>query len=763
MIRLLPALLLLLAVAPDDPLPGTAPLREERDLADLMMDGLHKWVERKIGESTADRAKFWKRDPSSREAYEKSIAENRQRFVHNIGIVDPRVPPRLERFGDDASPALAAETPRFRAWQVRWPVLEGVTAEGLYLEPTREPVAYVVALPDADQSPEQIAGLAACDHPFARRLAENSVAVLIPTIVSRDFEFSGNPKVAMTNQSHREWIYRQAFQMGRHVIGYEVQKVMAAVDVLKAKGAAKIGVAGVGEGGLIAFYAAAVDPRIDAALVSGYFGPREQAWKEPLYRNVWSLLRETGDAELATLVAPRGLVVEAANYPEVGDPPKPPAGRRAGAAVGRLTTPPWESVKAEFDRIDGLLPPGFQPRKLVRDDALPAFVSLLGIESKMEASGDAPAERRKGLDSKDRQRRQVRELEGHVQNLIRWGDRTRNEFFLNTTTVVKSLASPGERFRTFRVKTNDPETFAREAEKYRTLFWEEGLGKIEDPLPDPKARTRKIYDKEKWTGYDVVLEAAPEFFAWGVLLVPKDLKPGERRPVVVCQHGRNGVPKDTVEGDTWAYHDFAAKLAERGFIVFSPHNPYRGEDKYRMLSRKANLVKGSLFSFIVHQHRQILAWLKTQPFVDAERIAFYGLSYGGETAVRVPPILKEYCLSICSGDFNDWARKVAGTDSDITFMYSIEWEMPYFNLGSTFNYAEMAYLMVPRPFMAERGHHDGVARDEWVNAEYAKVRWLYAQLGLADRTEIEHYNGGHTINGEKTFEFLHRHLAWPKR
>jgi dienelactone hydrolase len=589
------------------------------------------------------------------------------------------------------------------------------------------------------------------------------VAVLIPTLLSREDDFSGDPRVAMTNQSHREWIYRQAFQMGRHVIGYEVEKVLAAVDVLRARGTIPLGVAGEGEGGLLAFYAAAADPRIDAALVSGYFGPREEAWKEPLYRNVWSLLREFGDAELAALVAPRALTVEAAAYPEVGDPGKPPAGRRPGAAVGRLAAPPYESVEREFARIGTLLPDGFQKRRLLREDALPAFATSLGVGALPGAPQGLLVDRRKAFDPRDRQRRQVKELESHVQGLLRGADRTRNEFFLNTTTVVKTLAPAGERFRTFRVPTADPETFARESEKYRTLFWDEGLGRIEDPLPDPRPRSRRIYDREKWTGYDVVLEAAPEFFAWGILLVPKDLKPGERRPVVVCQHGRNGVPKDTVEGDTWAYHDFAAKLADRGFVVFSPHNPYRGEDKYRLLSRKANLVHGTLFSFILHQHRQILSWLRTQPFVDPERIAFYGLSYGGETAVRVPPILKEYCLSICSGDFNDWARKVASIDNEISFMYSIEWEMPYFNLGSTFNYAEMAYLMVPRPFMVERGHHDGVARDEWVNSEYAKVRWLYDELGLSDRTEIEHYNGGHTINGEKTFDFLHRHLQWPRR
>ena len=68
----------------------------------------------------------------------------------------------------------------------------------------------------------------------------------------------------MTNQPHREWVYRQAFHMGRHVIGYEVQKVLAAVDWLRQQGGpkARVGVAGYGEGGLIAFYAAAVSSRI---------------------------------------------------------------------------------------------------------------------------------------------------------------------------------------------------------------------------------------------------------------------------------------------------------------------------------------------------------------------------------------------------------------------------------------------------------------------------------------------------------------------
>src|SRR5690606_29509905 len=107
------------------------------------------------------------------------------------------------------------------------------------------------------------------------------------------------------------------------------------------------------------------------------------------------------------------------------------------------------------------------------------------------------------------------------------------------------------------------------------------------------------------------------------------------------------------------YSDFAAHLAERGYITLAPHNLYRHEDRYRWLDRKANLVGGTLFTFIVASHRQWLDWLATLPEVDPQRIAFYGLSYGGETAVRVPTVIPGYCLSICSGDFNQWTRKVA--------------------------------------------------------------------------------------------------------
>ena len=96
-----------------------------------------------------------------------------------------------------------------------------------------------------------------------------------------------------------------------------------------------------------------------------------------------------------------------------------------------------------------------------------------------------------------------------------------------------------------------------------------------------------------------------------------------------------------------------------------------------------------------------------------------------------------------------------------SYMFSGEYEMPEWDLGHTFNYAEMAALIAPRPFMVERGHKDTVGLDEMVAYEYAKVRRLYAQLGIPEQTAIEFFDGPHTINGVGTFEFLRKHLDWP--
>jgi hypothetical protein len=315
-----------------------------------------------------------------------------------------------------------------------------------------------------------------------------------------------------------------------------------------------------------------------------------------------------------------------------------------------------------------------------------------------------------------------------------------------------------------RLDFSSIDAYRKSIQPYRDYFRDEVIGRFDLPLSEPNPRTRLTYENESWVGYEVVLDVFPKVIAYGILLVPRDVEPGEKRPVVVCQHGLEGRPQDVIGEQGFPYYKaFASQLAQRGFITFAPQNLYIFGDRFRTLQRKANPLKKTLFSIIVPQHQQIVNWLKTLPCVDPQRIGFYGLSYGGKTAMRVPPLVPDYCLSICSADFNEWVDKNASTRNPHSYVGTGEYEIFEFDLGSTFNYAEMAALIAPRPFMVERGHFDGVASDETVAWEFAKVRHLYAaRLGIPDRCRIEWFVGPHTINGQGTFEFLHEYLNWPK-
>ena len=751
---LIPALLSA-PLSAQDPLPGTDRLVGDADFASEMVAGIDRFLLRELAASVDRRARFWKRDTGSPEAYAKSVSPNRERFRKYIGAVDTRAAfDALEYVATTARPARVGRGDGFNAFAVRWPVFRNVHGEGLLLVPTgRKPAADVVAIPDADQTPEMIAGLQPglpAESQFARRLAENGCRVVVPLLMDRTDTYSVSRVGRTTNQPHREFVYRPAFEMGRHVIGYEVQKILSVVDWFRKEGAGRVGVVGYAEGGLLALYAGALDPRIDATCVSGYFDSRQNAWLEPIYRNVWGLLEEFGDAEVAGLIAPRTLIIENAPAPAVIGPPKPRKGRRGGAAPGRIVSPNVKDVTAEFARAEAAV---IRPLKLegwqlavtqrpLSSAILPFFEALTG--SKLSAPGSPAEHLREDFDPQPRLKRQLDELIEDTQVLMRESPTARN-----------ALWSKADR--------KSVDRWEETTEAYRRHFYEEVIGRFDRALLPPKPRTRKVYDEAKYTGYEVKLDVFPDVFAYGLLLVPKSIGDDERRPVVVCQHGLEGRPQHVADPrvNHRAYNQYACRLAERGFVVFAPQNPYIFRDRFRTLQRKANLIRKTLFSIIVPQHQQITDWLASLPFVDPKRIGFYGLSYGGKTAMRVPPLVRNYALSICSADFNEWIWKNVTVSARYSYVTTGEYEIFEFDLGNTYNYAEMAGLIAPRPFMVERGHRDGVAPDEWVAYEYAKVRRLYAELGIPGRTRIEFFNGPHTINGKGTFEFLHRHLDWP--
>ncbi|MBL8228140.1 MAG: hypothetical protein JNL98_06670 [Bryobacterales bacterium] len=716
MFRWLILLILLCAgVAIAQPLPGTTPLQMQGDLSVQVVAGIHKFLD----------------------AYEPSPSKpDRARLAHILGVVEDRQKPDLQYLESAGKPSMVAQGPGYTVREVRWPVFADVSAEGLLLEPRGRITARVVALPDADAPPEALAGLRSGASPFAKRLVENGAQVLIPLLIDRTDTYSGVRGMRMTNMPHREFLWRLAYPEGRHMIGMEVQKTLAAIDWFSLQAPrVPVLVAGYGEGGLIAMHAAALDERIERVLVSGYFGPRRMLWKEPVYRDVWGLLPDFDDASIASLIAPRMLIIESAPGPSIAGPPAPTSERKGADPSGKLVPLSPEEVEQEAARIAGAKP------KLVRSTASgsdEAISTLLGIAKLRPPQASA-----KVLREYDRTRfeRQFRELIAYTQRVMRESLDRRAQFW--SSSDRSSVAA-----------------YAESVQKHRAHLWDNLIGRLPKPAMPANPRSRLIFDEARFRGYEVVLDVYPNVFAYGYLLVPKDIRQGEKRAVVVCQHGLEGRPKDVADPkvNNATYNQFAVRLAEQGFVTFAPQNAYLGGEYFRTAQRKAHPFRLSLFSFITAQHQRILEWLGGLDFVDARRIGFYGLSYGGFTAMRVPALLENYALSICSGNFNEWVWKTASLDAPFVYGLTPEYEIGEFNFANLANHYELATLIFPRPFMVERGHKDGVSWDEWVAYEYAKVFRFYSQMGLRDRTSIAYFDGPHAIHGEEAFAFLKRHL-----
>ncbi len=752
---LVAALGVLIGASAQTVLLDTQPLESTGDLAAEMVEGIHRYLDKATEAAAKDRSQYWNPDYGSHGAYERSVAPNRERLKTLLGVVDERRPlESLEFVATTDRPSIVARAAGYDIHEVRWESLAGVFGEGLLLQPRSPPTARIVAIPDASWSPEMLAGIengVPANAQFARRLAENGCQVVVPTLIDRTARWTGLSGVLRTNLPHREFLFRMSYELGRHLIGYEIQKVLSAVDFFEARNreqAAPVGIIGYGEGGLLALYAAAIDKRVSSVVVSGYFQEREGLWQETIDRNVWALLREFGDAETARLIAPRRLIVEASRGPEVSGQPPAPEPNANRAASGRLVSPSIDSVRFEVGRVrqtydllgaanhlalvEGVDAPG-------TEDAL----RLLIPATSLRPAAEVPKELAVPADGDKRMRRQFDQIVAFNHSLVRDSPHRRDEFWS-------------------KADNSSIEAWKDTTKFYREHLWNEVIGRLPSPDREARTRTRRIYDHADFEGFEVVLDVWEDVFAYGVILVPKGLVPGERRPVVVAQHGLEGRPTDVVDPDSdhRAYHRYGARLAQEGFVVYAPQNPYIGRDRFRQLHRKAHPLKLSLYSFIVGQHQQTLAWLKSLPFVDPDRIGFYGLSYGGKTAVRIPPLLDDYALSICSADFNEWVWKNTSTTDRYSYLFTREYDMLEFNFANVVNYAELATLMAPRPFMVERGHSDGVAPDEWVAYEFAKVRRFYNQLGLGDRTEIEFFNGPHEIHGKVTFRFLREHLDW---
>ena len=295
-------------------------LTGDRDFAKDMIAGIDRFLLDEIQRTRESRAACWSAERGQPDSGITELDNHRRRLKQVLAAGATTA--------EFSAPELIATTEfqgpvatgfGYSVHAIRWPVLSdpaptgqqltSIHGEGLMLVPDDRVVGNIIALPDASQFPEQICGIIegqTAAAQYARRAVECGFRVIVPVVISRDSQARNGRAVL----SHREYLHRSSFVLGRHLHGYELSKIFSLIDWFKRQDPnLNIGVMGYGEGGLLSLYAGALDTRISATCVSGAAGLLENMWQQPLDRNVFGLLNEFGCAELCAMILPRKLVV----------------------------------------------------------------------------------------------------------------------------------------------------------------------------------------------------------------------------------------------------------------------------------------------------------------------------------------------------------------------------------------------------------------------------------------------------------------------
>ena len=510
-------------------------------------------------------------------------------------------------------------------------------------------------------------------------------------------------------RDRRSILYRLGYVVGRTMPGLDVQDVLAALGFLsnyESVDGGKISVSGHGQGGMTALLAAALDSRISSVVVGDYFDQRDRCWAEPVDRRLRGQLLEFGDAELAALIAPRKLTVEASDL------------FLSGAT----------NINVEIDRA------------LRFYEGLSAKDQLVVVKRGTATVGEQAA-----LKIDARQATAMRNL--HFEERLGWLRKQVDESEAKRYAQWKILGQPADKFPALQ------KTMLKD---YRRM-----VGKLPDDGTPMKVRSELAKTTDKYRIYRVTIDVVKGVDVYGELVVPSGIE--GKRPAVICQHGFGGYPnKITGLGMTEdsSYHEYGRKLAEKGYVVFAPMLLHisPSEEVSRQM-RQANAVDMMRLAMPLAKTERVVDFLESLPYVDGKRIGYYGLSYGGYSAIWMPPLIDRLALTIISGNFNDWRSKITSDEVDTSYLRHPDEDMYSWNCLNRFTHPELIAMMHPRPVCVEFGKRDGITSPEWTAYAWQQTKAFRDHLGQTERVFLTEFDGPHEIHGVETFEFLDRWLG----
>jgi dienelactone hydrolase len=294
--------------------------------------------------------------------------------------------------------------------------------------------------------------------------------------------------------------------------------------------------------------------------------------------------------------------------------------------------------------------------------------------------------------------------------------------------------------------------------------------------PDPQEDAPEQCDG--YTRTRVVIAVEPDVHMPLYVLTPDDLRPGQRRPVVLAPHGHSSAGKAAVVGRadapelvrTIAQHNYAygVQLARAGYIVLCPDARGFGERREPVVMADGDLL-GSSCQVLNHMAlplgqtvtgmwiwdlMRLIDYAATRADCDLTRIGCAGLSGGGLQTLWLAALDERVRCAVVSGYFYGYKDSLLRLSTNCSCNY-----VP--GLWQLADMGDIGALIAPRPLLIETGRYDELNGERGVlnvTEQYEITRQAYTLLGADDRLAHTLFEGGHRWDGTDVLPWLARWL-----
>lgn len=327
------------------------------------------------------------------------------------------------------------------------------------------------------------------------------------------------------------------------------------------------------------------------------------------------------------------------------------------------------------------------------------------------------------------------------------------------TSIQKFIKKNYDLSKKERADFVDPKKMAKNrafyVQEYQRLL---GIPKITDSNSVPRVKKEFVAKDEMCEIIRLSLEVMPDFWFYGLLLIPVRRK--EKAPLVICQHGGGGSPEYCCDmnGEN-NYSHFSKKMLEKGCIVFAPQLllwNFRADfgekfQKYGVtydrkkiddeLKRFGFSITGLEISCIMRS----IDYLVSMEEIDDNKIGMIGLSYGGFFSLRVGAFDTRIKCIYDAASFNDRYK---------IFLDDWIWQNDAEKVGE----AELCGLCCPRRLILDVGKNDPVFdyAPSVKEAERAKLYYEYNHVSENFRYHL--WDGEHRFDLEHNLEFFFEEL-----